>query len=214
MREDLEQQEQLDALKGFWHDNRWWILGLLVVIFGSWAGWAGWQAYTASQARAANQAYGPFERALADQNLQGAAAAAKVLFEQHSQSAQADMAGLQLAKLQHGAAEFESALASLAKVMASKDPVMAWTARLRAAAIRIDLNQFDQALAVLADTPPSSFEPDVLDRRGDIYALMNRNEEASAAWTAAKSKPGISNALTALLDRKLAALGAQAAPAR
>jgi len=214
VREDLEQQEQLDALRGFWHDNRWWILGLLVVIFGSWAGWSGWQAYTASQARAANQAYGPFERALADQNLQAAAAAAKVLFEQHGSSSQADMAGLQLAKLQHGAGEFEPALASLAKVMASKDPVMAWTARLRAAAIRIDLNQFDQALAVLADTPPASFEPDVLDRRGDIYALMNRNEEASAAWSAAKSKPGIGNALTALLDRKLAALGAQSAPAR
>ncbi|MFM1787863.1 MAG: hypothetical protein RLZZ166_330, partial [Pseudomonadota bacterium] len=67
---------------------------------------------------------------------------------------------------------------------------------------------------VLADTPPASFEPDVLDRRGDIYALMNRSEEASAAWSAAKSKPGIGNALKALLDRKLAALGAQSAPAR
>ncbi|MGA0855949.1 MAG: tetratricopeptide repeat protein, partial [Burkholderiaceae bacterium] len=89
MREDLEQQEQLDALKGFWQENRWWILGLLVVIFGSWAVWAGWQAYTASQARAANQAYGPFERAVTDQNLQAAAAAAKVLCEQHGSSAPA-----------------------------------------------------------------------------------------------------------------------------
>ncbi|MGA1177461.1 MAG: YfgM family protein [Burkholderiaceae bacterium] len=214
MREDLEQQEQLDAIKGFWHDNRWWILGLLAVIFGSWAVWAGWQAYTASQARAANQAYGPFTKALADQNLKDATAAAQVLFDKHGRSAQADMAGLQLAKLQHGAGEFEAALASLGKVMTSKDSVMAWTARLRAAAIRIDLNQFDQALAVLADTPPASFEPDVLDRRGDIYALMNRNDEARSAWTTAKSKSGISNALAALLDRKLAALGAQVAPSR
>ncbi|MFZ9765180.1 MAG: YfgM family protein [Burkholderiaceae bacterium] len=214
MREDLEQQEQLDAIKGFWHDNRWWILGLLAVIFGSWAVWAGWQAYTASQARAANQAYGPFTKALADQNLKDATAAAQVLFDKHGRSAQADMAGLQLAKLQHGAGEFEAALASLGKVMTSKDSVMAWTARLRAAAIRIDLNQFDQALAVLADTPPASFEPDVLDRRGDIYALMNRNDEARSAWATAKSKPGISNALAALLDRKLAALGAQVAPSR
>ena len=214
MREDLEQQEQLDAIKGFWHDNRWWILGLLAVIFGSWAVWAGWQAYTASQARAANQAYGPFTKALADQNLKDATAAAQVLFDKHGRSAQADMAGLQLAKLQHGAGEFEAALASLGKAMTSKDSVMAWTARLRAAAIRIDLNQFDQALAVLAETPPASFEPDVLDRRGDIYALMNRNDEARSAWTTAKSKPGISNALAALLDRKLAALGAQVAPSR
>ena len=214
MREDLEQQEQLDAIKGFWHDNRWWILGLLVVIFGSWAAWAGWQAYTASKARAANQAYGPFAQAFADQNLKAASAAAKVLFEQHGSSAQADMAGLQLAKLQHGAGEFEPALASLSQVMKSKDTVMAWTARLRAAAIQIDQNKFDQALAVLADTPPASFEPDVLDRRGDIYALMNRKDEARSAWTAAKSKPGISNALTALLDRKLAALDAQVTPSR
>jgi predicted negative regulator of RcsB-dependent stress response len=214
VREDLEQQEQLDAIKGFWHDNRWWILGLLVVIFGSWAAWAGWQAYTASKARAANQAYGPFAQAFADQNLKAAAAAAKVLFEQHGQSAQADMAGLQLAKLQHGAGEFEPALASLGQVIKSKDAVMAWTARLRAAAIQIDQNKFDQALAVLAETPPASFEPDVLDRRGDIHALMNRKDEARSAWAAAKSKPGISNALTALLDRKLAALDAQVTPSR
>lgn len=214
MREDLEQQEQLDAIKGFWQDNRWWILGLLVAIFGAWAAWAGWQAYSASKARAANQAYGPFAQAFADQNLKEASAAAKVLFEQHGQSVQADMAGLQLAKLQHGAGELEPALASLGQVIQSKDAVMAWTARLRAAAIQIDQSKFDQALTVLAGTPPASFEPDVLDRRGDIYALMNRNDEARAAWTAAKAKPGISNALTALLDRKLAALGAQVAPSR
>ena len=208
MREDLEQQEQLDALKGFWQDNRWWILGLLALIFGGWAVWAGWHAYSASQARSANQAYGPFEQALADQNLQAASAAAKVLFEQHGQSTQADMAGLQLAKLQHAAGQLEPALVSLGHVIESKDPAMTWTARLRAAAIRIDLNQFDQALAVLADTPPAAFEPDVLDRRGDVYALLNRPEDARTAWTTAKSKPGMNNALAALLDRKIAALGA------
>lgn len=28
MREDLEQQEQLDAIRGFWDDNKRWIIPL------------------------------------------------------------------------------------------------------------------------------------------------------------------------------------------
>ena len=29
MREDLEQQEQLDAIKGFWSDNKRWIVPMI-----------------------------------------------------------------------------------------------------------------------------------------------------------------------------------------
>ncbi|MEY4083364.1 MAG: hypothetical protein RL483_733 [Pseudomonadota bacterium] len=209
MREDLEQQEQLEAIKGFWQDNRWWILGLLVAVFGGWALWAGWQAFNSSQASAANQAYGPFEKAYAAQDLPAATAAAKLLLEQHPNSRQADLAGLQMAKLQHAAAQLDQALASLAPVMRSKDEAMAWTARLRTAAIQIDLQALDQALATLSPTPPAAFEADVWDRRGDVHALKNQAEEARNAWTKAKAVPGLNNTLAALLDRKLSALNAK-----
>ena len=42
MREDLEQQEQLDAIKGFWSDNKRWIVPMIAVVVLTAAALNGW----------------------------------------------------------------------------------------------------------------------------------------------------------------------------
>ncbi|MEY3981192.1 MAG: Tetratricopeptide repeat-like domain, partial [Pseudomonadota bacterium] len=56
MREDLEQQEQLDAIKGFWQDNKKWIVPALVVVLVAAVGFNGWTFWQNRQANAATDA--------------------------------------------------------------------------------------------------------------------------------------------------------------
>jgi len=62
---DLEEQEQLDALKHFW--TRWGTLitGLLVVVLGAFTAWNGYQYWQRTQAVKASALYDEVERAVA-----------------------------------------------------------------------------------------------------------------------------------------------------
>ena len=55
MRDDLEQQEQVDALRGFWRDHRRRILGLFILVAASVAGYQGFQAWQSSRAETATR---------------------------------------------------------------------------------------------------------------------------------------------------------------
>ena len=62
---DLEEQEQLDALKHFW--ERWGnlITWLLIAVLGAYAGWTGWQYWQRQQGAAASAIYEEMSRSVA-----------------------------------------------------------------------------------------------------------------------------------------------------
>ena len=47
---DLQEQEQFEALKAWWHENSNLILGALLVVVVAVGGWRGWQYYQHKQA--------------------------------------------------------------------------------------------------------------------------------------------------------------------
>src|SRR3546814_11417582 len=69
---DLEEQEQLDAIKAWWARYGTLVVTLAAIAALAWGGWWGWKAY---QSHRANQAMGYFE-ALEDAARLGGAAAA------------------------------------------------------------------------------------------------------------------------------------------
>ena len=69
MREDLEQQEQLDAIKGFWQDNKKWIVPLLGVALAAAAAFNGWTYWQNRQAAGASDALTAMEAAIGEQNV-------------------------------------------------------------------------------------------------------------------------------------------------
>ena len=42
---DLQEQEQLDALKAWWKDNRKWLFTVLAIVLVAWAALAYWKNY-------------------------------------------------------------------------------------------------------------------------------------------------------------------------
>lgn len=206
MREDLEQQEQLDAIKGFWADNKKWILPLIYVLAIGAAGFNGYNWWQHRQSAAATDALAAMESALAEQNIDKAKAAYKALADDHASSAQAAMAGLQMARALVATGDPAQAKEALQKVIAKSADEFAWVARIRAAGIMLDEGNAKGALEMVSGKPPKEYEPLVLDRKGDAFVALGQKEEARAAWKSAAQGLSAQSASRELVLRKLQTL--------
>jgi predicted negative regulator of RcsB-dependent stress response len=185
MREDLEQQEQLDAIKGFWNENRRWIVPFVSLLLIAAVSFNGWNWYANRQASQASVALFALEGALAEQRIENAQVAYQALVSGYAGSAQRALGGLQLAKAHVSQGALDQA-ATVLRGVADKSPEeFAWIARIRLSGVLMDDNDLRGALAVISGTPPKDYLPLVLDRRGDGHLLLGEKDQAKAAWQAA-----------------------------
>ncbi|MEN9759625.1 MAG: hypothetical protein RL676_774 [Pseudomonadota bacterium] len=203
MREDLEQQEQLDAIKGFWQDNKKWIVPALVVVLVAAVGFNGWTFWQNRQANAATDALTAMENAIGEQNVDKARAAYKALADDYSSSTQAALGGLQMAKVLVAGGQLAEARGVLERVAKHSQDDFAWIAKIRLAGVMLDENNAKAALEVLAGKPPKEFSGLVNDRRGDVHAALGNKEEARAAWKTAADELGPQSPSRELVLRKL-----------
>lgn len=203
MREDLEQQEQLAAIKGFWSDNKNWILPLLVLALLSATAFNGWNYWQNRQAVNAAQALTAMEGALAEQSLEKARAAYKALASDYGGSTQAALGGLQMAKALVAAGELAEARTVLVQVADKAAEEFAWMARIRMAGVMLDENNAKGALEALNGKPPKAFVALVDDRKGDAHAALGNKEEARSAWKAAAEGLPAQSPSRELILRKL-----------
>lgn len=182
MRDDLEQEEQLAAVKGFWADNKKWILPVVVVLAVGSASFNGWTWWKERNAVQASEALFAMEGALAQQDLEKAQVAYRALTDGFGGSAQAALGGLQIAKAYVASGDLAKARETLAVVSNKAPEEFAWVAKVRLAGVLLDENNAKAALDVLAGKPPKAFEPLVNDRKGDVYAALGQVEEARSAW--------------------------------
>ncbi len=203
MREDLEQQEQLDAIKGFWSDNKKWILPLIIVVALGAASFNGWSWWQNRQAVKASEALFALEGALSQQDLDKARVAYRALIEGHGGSAQAALAGLQIAKAHVASGDLAQAREALSVVSKKSPEEFSWVAKIRLAGVLLDENNPQAALEALSGKPPKELSPLVNDRKGDVYAALGRNDEARAAWKQAAEEFSAQSPSKELVQRKL-----------
>ncbi len=206
---DLQEQEQLDALKAFWNKHGNAITWLLVLVLGAFAAWNGWNWLQARQGAQAGAMFDELERALRDGNAERAGRVFADLRERFPRTAFAQQAGLAAAKLQFDKGQADAARASLAWVADNgvEDEVRT-IARLRLAGLQADAKQFDAALKTLDAAKAAGFEGLVADRRGDVLMAMGKPAEARAAYQAAYAALGSKLPYRNLVEAKLTTLGA------
>ena len=83
-------------------------------------------------------------------------------------------------------------------------------ARLRLAGVLMEQKAYDAAMAQLSGSMPAEFAGVVADRKGDVLALLGKNQEAIAEYRRAYQAFGDSVEYRRLVEAKLNALGAQA----
>ena len=204
---DLEEQEQLDELKHFW--NKWGnlITWLLIAVFGSFAAWNGWQYWQRHQAVQASAMYDEVDRAALAGDTARVQQAFKDLQDKYGGTAFAQQAGLLVAKVLLEKGQAEPAKAALQWVAGkSSDEGYQAIARLRLAGLLLETRAYDEALKQLAGMP-REFEALAADRRGDIYNLQGKKNEARAEYTKAWQGLAPENDYRTLVEVKLTSLG-------
>lgn len=206
---DLQEQEQLDALKAFWKQYGNLVTWVLILLLGAYAGWNGWQYWQRDQAVKAGAMFDELDRSAQAGDLDRTTRVFKDLQERYGSTAFAAQAGLLTARVQFDKGQADAARATLTWVAdKSRDDALRTVARLRLAGLLLDAKQPDEALKQLDAATATGFEALVADRRGDILLAKGQKAEARAAFEAAYKGMEERQDYRRLVEAKLTALGA------
>jgi predicted negative regulator of RcsB-dependent stress response len=211
---DLQEQEQLDALKSFWKTYGNLITWALIAALAVYAGLNGWKWYQRDQSAKAAAMFGQLELAAQGGDAQRAGQIFGDLKERYPRTAYAEQAGLLAARVQFDRGQSDAAKASLTWVAenASEDEYKT-VARLRLAGLLLQAKDYDGALKQLDEAKAPSFQALVADRRGDVLLAQGKSAEARSAYEAAWKAMDAKVEYRRLIDAKLTALGAPPAAA-
>lgn len=206
---DLQEQEQLDALKAFWNKQGNLITWSLVLVLAAFAGWNGWQWYQRDQAVKAGAMFDELDRASRAGDAERVGRVFADLKDRFPRTAFAQQGGLLAAKTQFDKGQADAAKATLAWVADNAvEEEMRTVARLRLAALQSEAKQYDEALKTLAAAQTPGFEGLVADRRGDVLLAQGKAAEARTAYQAAYKAMGERVDYRRLIEAKMTALGA------
>lgn len=206
---DLQEQEQLDALKAFWNQYGNLITWVLILVLGAYAAYNGWQWYQRDQATKAAAMFDELDRAAAAGDAERAGRIAGDLRERFGRTAFAAQGVLAAARVQFDKGQADAARASLTWVVdKAQDDDLRTIARLRLAGLQADVKQYDDALKTLDAAKAEGFEALVADRRGDVLLAQGKRAEARGAYEAAYAAMAPTVAYRQLIEAKLTAMGA------
>ena len=205
---DLEEQEQIEQIKAFWH--RWGnlIMVLLTLLLGSYVGWSQWGQYQQGQSLKASAMFDEMDKAVASGDMTRMTQVFADFKERYPKTIYAQQAGLLAAKHQFEAKQVNEAVTSLTWVSehATTEEYRA-IALLRLAGVFYDEKKFDEALKLLGTSPSEAFDGLVADRRGDVLLALDKRPEAIEAYTRAWKTLGGNAGYRRLVESKLGTLG-------
>jgi len=204
---DLEEQEQLAALKAWWNEHGGAIILGATLVLAAVGAWNAWTWYQRSQSAQAAVLYDTLQKASRANDLKTTRETAGAILENFPRSAYAPLAALVSAKVQFQAGDLKTARAQLQWVIdhARSDEIRS-IATLRLASVLLDDNEPDAALKILEAKPHPGFEALYASQRGDILATQKKRSEARAAYKTALERAG-AGPLRDALRLKLDALG-------
>jgi predicted negative regulator of RcsB-dependent stress response len=205
---DLEEQEQIDAIKGWWNQyGKLVMLGAIVFLLTI-AAFQGWRYYRAQQADRAATLFMQLDEAERAPDAKRVRDIAAQIIDKHGSTQYAGLAALAAAKAGVTTGETEDAKKNLQwAVDHAKDEDMRDVARLRLAGVLLDEKKYDEALRILAVKTGEPYAMLYSDLRGDVLAAAGKPTEARAAYQLALEKSEPSSSYRRLIEIKLDALG-------
>ena len=213
---DAAEEENIEAIKKWWHEN-WKQLALLVVIvFPSYFGWQLWQNSQATEAETASDLY---EEVLllaisepgvpvTEQESLRILDLFELLKADYPSSVYALYGALFAAQQSVNANDLGAAEESLQWILDNRqdslfsrtDEGLILTANLRLGRVILAKGESERALNLVNTIDPKTFEAGFAELRGDIYATMGRIVDARDAYIAAQEAGSNTEGLRMKLD--------------
>lgn len=208
MADHLQEEEQIDAIKQWWQENKVSVIGAIVLTLGGSFGWSQYQDYTSATAIAAADTYDEIllERA-SGESADQLAMLADTIRDENGSIAFAEFAALQVAAAAAAEGDFEQAQIELEKVMAGVevDSTLGQLAQLRLAKVKAVLGQEEAAIAIL-ELGSDSFPVSYAQVLGDIHLAAGREAAALEAYQIAKAASLMLAGQSGLIDLKVSGL--------
>ena len=186
---DLEEQEQLASVKGWWHDNGTRVLMMIAAAAIAGSAWQGWRLWQADQARQAGAQYEVLVKAAQEGDAKALRDAGGTLVESFPRTLYASMGALVAARFHVERADLKNAKAQLQWVVErSPSDELRDLARLRLAAVLLDEKSHDEALALLEAKHAEPLDAQYAALKGDVLVAKNKAAEARAAYRLALEK--------------------------
>ena len=205
---DLQEQEQIDALKAFWAKYGNLIMWTVTLVLAAFAAWTWWQKLERDRGAVASTMYGELQSAAAAGDAKRAAEILGDMKSKASKTTYTQLGALLAAKTQADKGDAVNATANLQWVADNGNEENAAVAHLRLAGLLADAKKYDEALKQLALVKPASFEALVSDRRGDIELAQGQKDAAVKAYKVAYDGLPETTQYRILVQAKLTALGA------
>jgi predicted negative regulator of RcsB-dependent stress response len=187
---NLTDEERLEVIKKWWHENGSSIITGVVLGLAVLFGGKAWFSYQESNTETASNIYMTLMNALQAGDAMAVAEKTDILVAEYGNTPYATLAALAMAKINIEASELNDAQAQLRWVLDnSKSDIFKDTARLRLARVLVAMDDLDAADALLQQPASgAAFDPlytevrgDVQIARGDITAAHASYQEALAA---------------------------------
>lgn len=186
------EEQQVEAIKGYWEQNGNMIIAGIVIGF---AGFIGFNVYKDNkleeELRVSDSYQSLIEGSVADKAT--FSDNAEKFIKENSETSYASLTSLALAKDAAIKKDWSSAQTNL-KTAISSAPTegIKGIASLRLARVQVQQEQYEQALATLANELPDSFTASIEEIKGDIYLLQGKKELARNAYQVAIAADGLS----------------------
>lgn len=204
---DLEEQEQLDAIKAWWRANGNKVLSVIAAAAVVYAGIQGWKIYQHKQSAGASAQYQVLTRTDA-KDTKTIKAIAGELMDNYSSTPYAGRAALAAAKANYHDNDSKTAVAQLEwAISKAKEESVRAIALLQLAAIHFEEKQYDAALKTLSEKHDAAFDGLFADLKGDVLVAQGKKAEAKAAYTEALAKLDPQGRYHLYTQHKLEALG-------
>lgn len=207
---DLQEQEQVEALKAWWKENRNWVLGALAVGLLGFAGLQFWKNHQAGQSAEAAKLYAEVVKQTGSNDAKRISDAADALVSRYAGSAYAPRAQLLAAQASLQARDVVHGKVQLQWVVEhASETGLQDTARLKLASVLLDEKKYDEALKQLDAAHPESFTGLYADLKGDVLSAQGKVAEARAAYQQALDKIDSKSKYRDLIQLKMDGLGAK-----
>ncbi|MBK8454097.1 MAG: tetratricopeptide repeat protein [Thiofilum sp.] len=202
-------QEKAEELKAWWRQHGTSVVAGVGLAIAVLFGYEYWQKYQNQTMEAASAIYHQIQQdkeGLVPEDL------LKKLQADYSNTSYASLAALDYARSYAEVGDYDKAIQGLRWVVDhGSEDAYKQVARLRLARVLVAQNKTDEALKIIDESFPTSYQALIADIRGDIYVARNEIDKARAAYDQAL----LDNAGTAneLIRLKRDNLGKAATPA-
>lgn len=205
----MTEEEQLDAIKKWWHRYSTLITVVLSLVLLATSGYKYWIWHQDKVNAQASNTYEHLMVAFSNQDNKSVRSFANQLTTQYGHTVYAHAARLTLAKLYVAREHFDKALEHL-NFVASNSPMKALkqVAKIRIARILTARKEYDKALSELMSVDDMAYMPVINELKGDIYAARGHYQQAFDSYKQAIAEvrtQGLGNLYLEMKTNELAA---------